>query len=735
MTLTPAATAAVPGSPYEGLPSGTKTQKSLVIGLDGATFSAMSPAELPNIAAVRSAGMTSTSNLYANPMAPTVSGAGWSTIGTGVWPDKHRAVDNGFGGNNLEQYTNYQDRLEQADPATSTLVVGTWAPIPDIIFSAGTDLNVSAGSDDNTTAKSVDYLKNGNPDSTFVHLDDIDHAGHSSGSASAAFKAQLKVTDAKVGEILAAVKARPSYANEDWLVVITADHGHTPTGGHGGNSPLERQTFVLAQGAGIPANSTRDDVKLVDIAPTVLKHQGVAIDPAWGFDGKPIDDIIPDDFDSLRGQLKTRVDETAVGAGVLGWTTTAPEGWSIDNSAMPAGGVAEWSGWSFATDEFWTNVDRSQGRETSVRNRNVFAVADSDEWDDKAHAAGKFDSTLVSPEYPLNGRAAASVNFASNYVIDGPQSAEVFVSFDGGEPQLVKSYKINTNKHEALPVDVPAGAKKAQLSFKYTGTNSAFWTVDQVSLTQAAWTVPVTVADIAVAPASGWYTTAPTLTLSVQGDAGQPAVAAEAGTRTEYQMNDGGWVTYAGPVTLADGETKVNYRSVNGGGIAEGTKTLGTIKVDTVAPALTAKAVNRTAAAGATDAGSGIAALEYSTDAGATWQAYTAAVDAGNKAATVLFRAADAAGNAAAVQEVKFAAVAGPGETAKPSESATPSATVTGTPASTATAGVKLPAGNAQDSGELAVTGVGSSLTWLSAGALVLMIGGLVLRLRKRARA
>lgn len=729
MTLTPAATAAGMGSPYEGLPSGTKTQKTLVIGLDGATFSAMSPADLPNISSVRKAGMTSTSNLFANPMAPTVSGAGWSTIATGVWPDKHRAVDNGFGGNNLEQYTNYQNRLEQADPAMSTLVVGTWGPIPEIIFSAGTDLNISAGKDVNTTAQAADYLVNGNPDSTFVHLDDVDHAGHNSGSASAAFQKQLKETDANVGEILSAVKARPSYAIEDWLVVITADHGHKPTGGHGGSSPLERQTFVLAQGSGIPANFTRDDVKLVDIAPTVLKHQGVAIDPAWNFDGLPMEEIIPDDFDTLRGQLKTRADETAVPADVKGWTHTTPEGWSIDNSAMPSGGVAEWSGWSFATDEFWTNVELNQGRETSVRNRNVFAVADSDEWDDKAHAPGKFDSTLVSPDYPLNGRAQATVRFASNYVVDGPQSGEVFVSFDNAAPQLVKSYKVSTNKHEGLIIDVPAGAKKAQLRFKYTGTNSAFWTVDQVALTQDAWTEPVTVAAIAEVPASGWYTTAPSLTLTVEGGAAPLAAAIDAQVRTEYQMNDGGWLPYTAPIQFADGETTVNYRSVNGGGGFEETQTIGAIKVDTVAPALTFKAVNRTAVASATDAGSGIATREYSTDAGATWRANTAPVDAGNDAVTVLFRAFDVAGNTSAIREVRFAAVAVPNETSKPLPSATATATATPSENPAAGGGQTTPG-----SGELATTGASGVLIWFSS-ALVLLLGGLVLRLRRRTRA
>ncbi|MGH9259755.1 MAG: alkaline phosphatase family protein, partial [Acidimicrobiales bacterium] len=259
------------------------------------------------------------------------------------------------------------------------------------------------------------------------------------------------------------------------------DHGHAPGGGHGGNTAAERQTFVIAQGGGIKAGTVRNDVKIVDIAPSVLKHQDVKTRDEWNLDGKPFSRIEADDFDDLRDALQTRVDETAPAAGLKGWTTTAPEGWTIDNSAMPAGGVSEWRGWSFATDEFWTSADRGQGRETSVRNRNVFAVADSDEWDDKAHAPGQFDSTLISPDFKVAGKTA-ELSFASNYRIDGPQSGDVYVSFDGGAPQLLKSYTANFNGFEKFMLDVPQGTKTAKVSFRYTGTNSAFWTVDQVEL-------------------------------------------------------------------------------------------------------------------------------------------------------------------------------------------------------------------------------------------------------------
>ncbi|MFD7494208.1 alkaline phosphatase family protein [Streptomyces sp. NPDC059832] len=471
-------------TPYAGLPSGTKQAKTLVIGIDGATFDSFSRADIPHIEQLMAKGLTARSNLYADPMAPTVSGAGWSSIATGVWPDKHNVKDNNFTAPNYGRYPDYATRLETADPATSTLVVGTWSPIPQIVFGAKTDLRIAGGNDEGTTAEAADYLAHGNPDSTFVHLDEVDGAGHSTGSASDAYLKALNTADAQVGRLLDAVTSRPTYAKEDWLVVITADHGHTPTGGHGGNTPLERGTFVIAQGKGIRPGSVRDDVKITDIAPTVLRHEGVATDPAWNLDGTSLAELKPDAFDALRPSLRAPVDETGLPADAKGWTNTAPEGWSIDNSKMPAGGVTEWRGWSFATDEFWTDAERGQGRETNVRARNVFAVADSDEWDDRAHGAGQFDSTLVGPAYRLNGAAGATVSYATNYRVDGPQTGDVYVSFDDGTPRLVKSYRADSNTVERLELAVPAGARTARLSFRYTGTNSAFWTIDQVAFGQ-----------------------------------------------------------------------------------------------------------------------------------------------------------------------------------------------------------------------------------------------------------
>ncbi|MER5307744.1 alkaline phosphatase family protein [Streptomyces sp. NPDC002773] len=471
----------------EELPSlataAAKTPKSLVIGVDGATFAKFEKAKMPKVKGLMAGGMTATSNLYANPMAPTSSGPGWSSIATGAWPDKHKVIDNSFAGARYDLYPDYATRLESADPAFDTLVVGTWSPIRDTVFGPAVDTRLGGLSDADTTSTAVSKLKTTDADATFVHLDEVDGAGHYYGTEHRAYLTALATADTQIGQILDAVASRATYANEDWQIIVTADHGHLPGGGHGGNSPGERQSFVIAKGTGFTPGSVRHDVKVTDIAPTVLSHFGISPDPAWQLDGKAISTLTPDAFDALRPSLNTRVDELALPSTLKGWTTTAPAGWTIDNSAMPTGGVTEWRGWSFATDEFWTNSDLGQSRETNVRARDVFAVADSDEWADKTHGAGQFDSTLVSPAFAVTGGASATVSYATNYKVDGSQTGDVYVSFDGGAPQLLQSYRADRNAYEKLTVAVPAGATTAQLRFRYTGTNSAFWTVDQVNVT------------------------------------------------------------------------------------------------------------------------------------------------------------------------------------------------------------------------------------------------------------
>lgn len=565
--------------------------KTLVIGIDGASFDFLDDADMPNLDALMARGMVSSSNLYGTPLAGTISGPGWSTIATGVWPDKHKVIDNNFTAPRFDLYPDYLTRIEAAQPERSTAVVATWSPIATTVFGSAVDSRIQGGNDVGTTAKAVEAIAGG-ADDVFVHLDEVDGAGHSTGTNGAAYGRALAKADGEIGQILAAVDARP--ADEEWTIVVTADHGHTPTGGHGGSSPAERKVFVIAAGPGIEPG-VRHDVKITDVAPTVLSAVGIAADPAWALDGSAVADLAPDAFDALRPELQTRADETRPGADVLGWTHATPEGWSIDNSLMPSGGVREWAGWSFATDDFWTNVELGQRRETSVRVRDVFAVADSDEWDDKSHAAGAFDSTLVSPAYPLTGASTATLAYATNYFIDGPQSAEVLVSFDGGEAQSIKTYTANTNAEERLVFDVPAGAQTAQFRFHYTGTNSAFWAVDRVALGQDAAPVDTTkpVATL-VAPTAAGPMPALTLRVEATDDIGLQRIVANIykdGTlvkSTQSAIDGATSGVHETTQTLPDGAYTVKYNAEDlAGNIAQ--TGIFAVTIDATAPTATVK--------------------------------------------------------------------------------------------------------------------------------------------------
>ncbi|MFE2586488.1 alkaline phosphatase family protein [Streptomyces sp. NPDC059378] len=486
LLLSAAALAASAGPLAAVARAAAATPKVLVIGLDGALLTRIKDADAPNLDALMAAGLTAPSSIYANPLAPTLSGPGWSTLITGVWPDKHNVKDNAFTGARFTQYPDFLTRAETAKPSLTTYAVSSWAPITDTVFSGAVDTRVSTPSaeyDTGTTARAVARLRDGNPDAVFVQLDNIDHAGHSYGAASAQYLAAVAGADAQVGQMVAAVRSRATYAAESWLIMITADHGHTDAGGHGGSTPPERQTFLIATGPTLSPGSVRYDVKMPDVAASALAHLGIALDPAWDLDGRPVQQPVPDDFDALRPQLQTRVDETGIPTGVLGFTHTPPAGWSVDNSAMGGGGVTEWRGWSFTTDEFWTRSQTDQNRECNVRARNVFAVADGDEWSDRT-VSGSFDSTLVSPAYPVTGGRTATLTYTTYYRQESPQRGEVLVSYDGGTPVSVRTYTADVpSRTETVTLQVPAGASTARVRFRYTGGNNWYWVVDGVRLT------------------------------------------------------------------------------------------------------------------------------------------------------------------------------------------------------------------------------------------------------------
>ncbi|GGQ49572.1 alkaline phosphatase family protein [Couchioplanes azureus] len=478
-----AASVAVPGAAAAGAP----VPKLLVVGMDGLNWDSVVAADAPNLDALAAQGALGRSLVQCPSLADSSSGPGWSTIATGVWPDRHGVRNNSFAGKRYDAYPDFLTRLERADPALATYSAVDWAPLHEQgTFSPAIDTRVTldgdadgyAGEDEKITTDAVTRLGTGDPDASFVYLGNTDVVAHAVGTGGR-YRAAIEKQDQQLGRMLAAVRSRPTYADENWLVMVTTDHGHrVPFGGHGGCRPDERGTFLLAVGPGIAAGARPVDVRQADLAATALQHFGVSV----ALDGRTVRALAGDPFDGLA--LRTRVDETGIPSTLAGWTPVPPAGWSVDRGAMPAGGVTEWRGWSFATDEFWSRTQGGQERENAVRARGVFAVADSDEFADRSGGTS-FDSTLVTPAYPVAAGTTVRVNYVTHYRQEGAQKGDVLVSFDGGPDRLVRRYSADAlATAESLPVPVPAGAGAMTVKFRFhDASNNWYWVIDDVTVT------------------------------------------------------------------------------------------------------------------------------------------------------------------------------------------------------------------------------------------------------------
>ncbi|MEA2169812.1 MAG: hypothetical protein QOF76_3112, partial [Solirubrobacteraceae bacterium] len=144
--------------------------------------------------------------------------------------------------------------------------------------------------DGKVTTAAARYLRHGDPDAGFVYLGVVDETAHAVGSATPDYLDAIHRTDTRIGRLLAAIRARKTYRQERWMVIVTTDHGQQDLNygsivSHGGGSDLERTSFLTAAGFGVKHDPVSVDPRVVDIAPTVLTRLGI---PYSGLDGHPL---------------------------------------------------------------------------------------------------------------------------------------------------------------------------------------------------------------------------------------------------------------------------------------------------------------------------------------------------------------------------------------------------------------------------------------------------------------
>ncbi|WP_146587951.1 alkaline phosphatase family protein [Posidoniimonas polymericola] len=280
---------------------GQASNRVLVIGIDGAGGQYVTQASTPTLDALAAAGVARYDFLNEGALVESppdgygASGVNWSTILTGASAAHHGVSDNSFAGQNFDQFPHFFQHAKQHDSSLTTVSLANWTPInthiaPDQYtdIEVGYDLGTVEQQDQAVADDAADLLGFTDPDALFLHFDQVDHAGHAYSWGSPQHLLAIESVDSLVGAVVDAVNARPGVLSgaEDWLILVTADHGAAPGafGHYASQGEPNWEVPFFASGPSVAPGTSLQQGTLRDVAATALWHLGV--DPfAAGLDG------------------------------------------------------------------------------------------------------------------------------------------------------------------------------------------------------------------------------------------------------------------------------------------------------------------------------------------------------------------------------------------------------------------------------------------------------------------
>ena len=249
------------------LPDGKTEKKAIVIGYDGCradTFRLLETSRKSAINTLLESGghaiftYAGGANYPEEQIQKTSTAPGWCSILTGVLSDVHGVTGNSTP-KALEPKTLLLSLVEDGTIDSSAFYVswpthlskrnGTYRAELDYAEANGIPAVYRLADDDDGTKQNIldDIAKDNCSDFIFSTHEYTDHAGHGSGFSLQNIKYVSAFRDAEATgvDIIEAIENRPTYASEDWLIMITTDHGGIKKN-HGGPTIDERITFIVS---------------------------------------------------------------------------------------------------------------------------------------------------------------------------------------------------------------------------------------------------------------------------------------------------------------------------------------------------------------------------------------------------------------------------------------------------------------------------------------------------------
>lgn len=278
--------------------------KAIFIIVDGIPADVLENVDTPHFDSVSGAGGYARAyvggEIGGESESPTVSAVGYNSLLTGTWANKHNVYDNAVNDPDYRYWDIFRI-AKSHNPDLQTAVFSTWTDnrtklVGDGLAEAGgkkldyyfdgLELDTERFPHDiyGNYIREIDalvaddtarHIREAGPALSWVYLEHTDDIGHRYGD-SPEMNDAVRIMDQRIGVIWSAVEVRQNETDEDWLVVITTDHGRDAATGmnHSEHSERERTTWIVTNSRRLNTHFS-DLPGVVDILPSIVTHLGL----------------------------------------------------------------------------------------------------------------------------------------------------------------------------------------------------------------------------------------------------------------------------------------------------------------------------------------------------------------------------------------------------------------------------------------------------------------------------